>query len=57
MNRSRSPTEAKEVREMSVGKNTGLWLIPFGVAEMFLVNLYFGIFVAVVGLVVLVFAK
>jgi len=42
---------------MSVGKNTGLWLIPFGVAEMFLVNLYFGIFVAALGLVVLIFAK
>lgn len=42
---------------MSVGKKTGLWLIPFGVAEMFLINLYFGIFVAVLGLVVFVFAK
>jgi len=42
---------------MSVGKNTGLWLIPFGVAEMFLVNLYFGIFVAALGLLVMVIAK
>jgi hypothetical protein len=42
---------------MSVGKNTGLWLIPFGVAEIFLVNPYFGVFVAVVGLIVLAFAK
>jgi len=42
---------------MSVGKKTGLWLIPFGVAEMFLVNLHFGIFVAVLGLVVFIFAK
>jgi len=42
---------------MSAGKNTGLWLIPFGLAEMFLVNLYFGVFVAAVGLIVFAFAK
>jgi len=42
---------------MSVGKNTGLWLIPFGVAEMFLISRPFGIFVVVLGLLVFIFSK
>ena len=60
MNESEQVTdwnEVKEVRQMSVGKKTGLWLIPFGVAEIFLINLYFGIFVVALGLVVFIFAK